>query len=267
METIASLSKQLEVVNGGDKASKKLMRENELPFNDDLLIEILHLLRLPVISLLLFKSVSKHRLSLITNPNFISSRSKIAKLDSPSGLFLQRHICLFGYDFAPLDFRIPANRSPLNTTFTFPFDTDAGNVEILHSCNGLLLCGIRPDKFYVYSPSINQFKMLAHVHCSKFVKYTYGVKIAFDPTKSPHYKVVYAGVINDGHVSSIQLHTYSSETGNWNVCGDRFSYKCFKGFCNGIYWNDAIHWLDIVDERKHLKVICRGSNFNKHTNP
>nr|GEY89228.1 hypothetical protein [Tanacetum cinerariifolium] len=55
--------------------------------NDDLFIEIL--LRLPVISLQLFKSVSKHWLSIITSPNFTRSR-QIFKLDPPCGLLILR---------------------------------------------------------------------------------------------------------------------------------------------------------------------------------
>ena len=68
------------------------------------------------------------------------------------------------------------------------------------------------------------------------------MKMAFDPTKSPHYKVVYASSISDEDDDPvlIQIQTYSSETGNWDfVCSDTFPSKCFPGFNMGIYWNDA----------------------------
>lgn len=55
--------------------------------NDDLLIEIL--LRLPVISLRLFKCVSKRWLSIITDHNFTMLRSRNVKFDPPTGLFLE----------------------------------------------------------------------------------------------------------------------------------------------------------------------------------
>nr|GEW91777.1 hypothetical protein [Tanacetum cinerariifolium] len=71
-------------------------------------------------------------------------------------------------------------------------------------------------------------------------------RMAFDPTKSPHYKVVYASISdeNDDVIVSIQIQTYSSETGNWDiVCSDPFPIRCFSGFQSGIHWNDGIHWL------------------------
>ncbi|GJY41508.1 hypothetical protein Tco_0428778 [Tanacetum coccineum] len=70
--------------------------------------------------------------------------------------------------------------------------------------------------------------------------------LVFDPTKSPHYKVVHARLVSDDKDvdSYILIETYSSETGNWSVCADRIlSYQRFKGFKDGIYWNGAIHWL------------------------
>ncbi|GKB52700.1 hypothetical protein Tco_0903453 [Tanacetum coccineum] len=78
--------------------------------------------------------------------------------------------------------------------------------------------------------------------------------MGFDPTKSPHYKVVYATSIGDNDdddddddddvVVSIQIQTYSSETRSWSaVSSDPLSGRCFSCFEYGIYWNDAIHWL------------------------
>lgn len=266
METIAGGSSELpswlETVIGEGRASKKQNTntgDNGLPSSahavlssDDLLIEIL--LRLPAISIHLFKSVSKRWLSLITDPNFTLRRSRITNIDPPSGLFLQRPKSSSGYDFVPFDIRIPANRSPINTSL--PFGPDAGNIEILQSCNGLLLCCILPDKFYVYNPSINLSKMLPQPQCysTNLIGLIGGMKLAFDPIKSPHYKVVCAEDIYDVLGSFIQIQTYSSETGNWSVSGDRFPLQCFTGFYHGIYWNNAIHWLDIVNGGLHFKL-------------
>ncbi|GJX83443.1 hypothetical protein Tco_0332924 [Tanacetum coccineum] len=73
-------------------------------------------------------------------------------------------------------------------------------------------------------------------------------RMAFDPIKSPYYKVIQSVLLdddNDGPGYSIQLHTYSSETGSWSVYGDHFHVTSFKGFKEGVYWNDAIHWLNV----------------------
>ncbi|GJX44553.1 hypothetical protein Tco_0261229 [Tanacetum coccineum] len=103
--------------------------------NDDLLIQIL--VRLPALSLVLFKSVSKHRSSLIKDDDNLTFRSN---LDPPSGIFLEKVVTLpfsvnegsFNCDFVPLDIRIPTN-------ITFGPDL-GGDFKILHSYNGLLLC-------------------------------------------------------------------------------------------------------------------------------
>ncbi|GJU32337.1 F-box protein-like protein [Tanacetum coccineum] len=111
MKTIGEPLVRSEVAAGyGDDgtASKKLITDtgdSELKLsvhsvmsNEDILIEIL--LRLPVISLLPFKVISKHWLSVITSPNFTSRLSRIPSmapacgrkviLDSCNGLLLFR---------------------------------------------------------------------------------------------------------------------------------------------------------------------------------
>ena len=109
-------------------------------YNDDLLIEIL--VRLPVVSLFLFKSVCKRWLSLISNQTFTLRRSQIPTLDPSYGLLIQRSC---KYDFVSFDTRIPSKRSALKTTF--PFGSEGGYVTILQSCNGLLLLCCCNTKF------------------------------------------------------------------------------------------------------------------------
>ncbi|GKC66884.1 SGNH hydrolase-type esterase domain-containing protein, partial [Tanacetum coccineum] len=181
---------QLLACYGDDgTASKKLItdtRDSELKLfvhtvmsSEDLLIKIL--LRLPVISLLLFKVISKHWLSVITSPNFTSRLSRIPSMAPACGLFLWRRKSKvsmeFEYDFLSLDSRIPSKRS----ITTFPFGFETGCKVILGSCYGLLLfrSGYYPGKLYVYNPTINLFKMLPR-HSTDI---SYGVIMAFDPTK------------------------------------------------------------------------------------
>ncbi|GKB58316.1 F-box protein-like protein isoform X2, partial [Tanacetum coccineum] len=88
----------MDTIPGNDgRASKNLITSNELPSSvsavvssDDLLTEIL--LRLPILSLLFFKSVSKHWLSLIRHINSTSRRTQNPHLDPPTGLFVRRFI-------------------------------------------------------------------------------------------------------------------------------------------------------------------------------
>ncbi|GJW66336.1 AT-hook motif nuclear-localized protein 28-like protein [Tanacetum coccineum] len=244
------------------KTAKKLPSSSSVQrviSNDDLLIEIL--VRLPLLSLVLFKSVSKRWLSLIKDDNLTFRPN----LDPPAGLFFTKYTnknnCeSVSYDFVPLD-----NRIPLRAT-NFPFGPD---VHILHSCNGLLLCYTSSLELYVYNPSFtNMFRLIPEPD-----NVTYNINsiiacfgLAFDPAKSPHYKVVYAEMVNDHAWDDVfQLHTFSSETGNWSLCGPQFNENDFHFFGIGVYWNDAIYWrnvcrndifkFDIMNERLVLTAL------------
>lgn len=70
--------------------------------DDDLLNEIL--VRLPIRSLIHFKTVAKHWLSLIANPHFVRRRTRTTQISKPSGLFLQNFPMVLArqLDFIPL---------------------------------------------------------------------------------------------------------------------------------------------------------------------
>ncbi|GJV46054.1 putative reverse transcriptase domain-containing protein [Tanacetum coccineum] len=83
----------------------------------------------------------------------------------------------------------------MDSSFTLGSKKEADNVKILQSCNGLLPCSgsRRPVFDYIYNPSTNQYKKLPHLDCSLDNSPYYrsvGLKMTFDPTKSPHYKLV-----------------------------------------------------------------------------
>ncbi|GKC50750.1 hypothetical protein Tco_1073495 [Tanacetum coccineum] len=99
-----------------------------------------------------------------------------------------------------------------------------------------------------------------------------GIRLVFDPTKSPHFKVVHVGLKTDydfddcdgyhdvgyhdnGDGSYLQIETYSSKIGSWSVCVNRFDLKRFNGFELGIYSNGVLHWLNFEDGRYwHVKL-------------
>ncbi|GJR48813.1 hypothetical protein Tco_1316916 [Tanacetum coccineum] len=127
-------------------------------------------------------------------------------------------------------------------------DAPPGFVRILQSCNCLLLCCIRPDKLYVCNPTIKLFKMLPTNSPVRNVKIV------------PHYKVIHVNFVNDDEFGFgyCQIETYSSETGGWSLCGDRFPEHSFTQFNDAIYWNDALHWLitdDDVCSHCNLKIV------------
>ncbi|GJT35703.1 hypothetical protein Tco_0926122 [Tanacetum coccineum] len=114
---------------------------------------------------------------------------------------------------------------------------EVDHVRILQSCNGLLLCSVLawPVFYYAYNPSINLFKRLSQPNyylCDDSYFFNSGVfKLAFDPRKSSHYKVVQAG----GEAGETWIQIYSPETRNWSFYRDRFSYFSFDHFESAIY--------------------------------
>ncbi|GKD39609.1 reverse transcriptase domain-containing protein [Tanacetum coccineum] len=104
--------------------------------NDDLLTEIL--IRLPILCIHFFTTVSKQWLRIFTSPIFTLNRSKIPNLDPHAGLFVNHLRSLFECDFVSLDSRLDSRKSTMDNSFGSAEEVD--HVRILQSCNGLLLC-------------------------------------------------------------------------------------------------------------------------------
>ncbi|GJS39910.1 hypothetical protein Tco_0564953 [Tanacetum coccineum] len=174
-------------------------------------------------------------------------------------------LSLFESDFVPLNPRRWSKKSAVDRSFSRGSTEEADNVKILQSCNGLLLCGGSgmPVFYYMYNPSTNQYKKIPYADCSLDNSPYYnnaGLRIAFDLTKSPHYKLV-----DDGRTfCDIDIQIYSSKTGKWSLCRDRFNYFSFDHFDIAIYWNDGLHWLET--ENRQLMHYCLNIEDPGHPN-
>ncbi|KAJ7970617.1 F-box protein [Quillaja saponaria] len=224
--------------------------------NEDILIEIL--LRLPIKSLLKFKSVCKQWLSLISNPNFSNLRNPFHT--SASGLFLRRKSFLLSPQFDFVDF----NHNPIAAPSYAPFKSlpSPSGIKILQSCNGLLLCscfqqGNRPKtNYYIYNPTTKQYYVLPPFGSSNGGRrILFGVSLAFDPFKSPHYKVVcLQGLGTPGGGDNFQFEIYSSDTGTWRVSTSSFSASGNIQFYGGVYWNGSVHWVSTLGKSMYFKI-------------
>nr|GEW00446.1 hypothetical protein [Tanacetum cinerariifolium] len=180
--------------------------------NDDLLTEIL--IRLPILRIHLFTTLSKQWRRILTSPDFTLSRSKIPNLDPPVGIFANDLRSLFECDFVSLDSRLNSKKLTMDHSFGFAEEVD--HVRILQSCNGLLYNGV--------------------------------LRMAFDPRKLLYYKMVQAGPTS----GDTQIQIYSSETRNWILCRNQFDYFSFNYFNSVIYWHDAFHWLEGLNRRRNF---------------
>ncbi|XP_022958240.1 F-box protein At5g07610-like [Cucurbita moschata] len=135
--------------------------------NDDLLVEIL--VRLPIPSLLRFKSVSKRWFSLISDPDF-SHRRITFYPPTPSGIFLSRP---YTFSVSPgFDFVVLRPNPPQVPFESLEPSVPKRRIEILQSCNGLLLrCSngrsYRKNTYYVYNPTTKQYTTFPRLQMSK----------------------------------------------------------------------------------------------------
>ncbi|KAK3221142.1 hypothetical protein Dsin_015112 [Dipteronia sinensis] len=252
------------------KRKKKL---NSLADNDDLLTEIL--IRLPLKSLLICKSVSKRWHSLISSPHFCRCLYPDAYL--VSGLLLHRSSILRNpeHDFVPLSDK---STSPPFKTLTFV--NHPSGLKILQSCHGLLFCSSFRDQgpmhdYFIYNPTTKQFLTLPRPG-GQISTIVCGITLAFDPDKSPHYKVVcvrklkssqgYLGIYSRlenaypfehhylGNYLWYQIEIYSSETRSWRLSVKSFIAQHSVNFRRGVFWNGAVHWVNCFGPSLYFKV-------------
>ncbi|GJV68423.1 receptor-like serine/threonine-protein kinase SD1-8 [Tanacetum coccineum] len=194
---------------------------------EDILTEIL--IRLPILCIHLFTTVSKQWLQILTSPYFTDRCREIPIIDPPAGIFANHVRSLFESNFVSLDPRLESRKSAMDNSFTIGSNKETYHVNILQSCNGLLLYSGwgSPAFYYIYNPSSNLFKRLPQPENSHDVSILHAIgvlRMAFDPIKSR----------------------------NWNLCKDRVSYYNFCHFATSIYWNDAFHWLETKDRQLSL---------------
>lgn len=76
------------------------------------------------------------------------------------------------------------------------------------------------------------------------------MNLAFDPTKSPHYKVVCVFL----GTNTFEFAIYSSRTGCWRKGAEPFTANKVI-FQKGVHWNGAIHWISLMrDDSLYLNL-------------
>ncbi|GKC71647.1 retrovirus-related pol polyprotein from transposon TNT 1-94, partial [Tanacetum coccineum] len=153
---------------------------------------------MPILCIRLFTTVSKQWLRILTSPDFTRNRNEIQNIDPSAGLFVNHITSSFRCVFVSLDTRIKSKKYTSDKSFTLGYPESVDNVNILQSCNGLLLCiGWEGTHFYyVYNPFTNMVKMIPetdYAHDDSNFYRCDGLRLAFNPTKSPDYKVMRKG--------------------------------------------------------------------------
>lgn len=106
-------------------------------------------------------------------------------------------------------------------------------------CSTCLLASREKITIYVYNPSTNQLAILPKHPPANGVDYH---SLAFDPSNSPHYKVI-AYVTTSRSDSIGDFHVYSSQTGTWTLSVHSFYLARDMYLDHGVYWHGCIFWL------------------------
>lgn len=207
----------------------------EVVTNQDLMKEIF--LRVPVKSLIRFKCVSKQWFRQISNPQFAFEHfSSSRNLTLTSAIYFDKlyeiearglnHISLQGH------LNIP--------TTTFLDDVAEGyTTTLVHSCHGLMLCKhMRPGDTVLYSVcnfTTQKFALFPQPGNNYYSYDSVLARLAFDPAKSPHYKVIFVR-----HMYAIYI--LSSETGSFKKID--VAAPNGRTFPHVALWDGAVHWMN-----------------------
>ncbi|XP_050380052.1 F-box protein At5g07610-like [Argentina anserina] len=247
---------------------------------EDILTEIL--VRVPALALVRCKCVSKRWLSFLSNPKFCHLHTLRNPRPPISGFFSELSKRFY---FVPLDIdhdrpTSPTNcrnqtltgsaRSHLPTCNPLNFVLHPCGIQIMQSCNGLFLCRIQPLDdtanrlvYYVLNPTTNKFSPLtppaAAAAASTGDPRVFGYALAFDPSKSPHYKVVFLWFVEEPVAEGIwwpyyHIEVYSSETRSWRLLDSSFETQSQVDYRLGVYCNGAVHWLGMDCEMSYYHI-------------
>lgn len=284
LESVSTLSLNNSESSCNSSLEVELSSCEKVLLDEDLLTLIL--LRIPIRKLICFASVSKIWHSLITSPRFSLLRSNTnANFPlRPSALFFQINVCKDGVpnfiSFAPLDnanhTTCPFRESPFN----YARDPCGSKIRIMNSCAGLLLCSSchysvlkSMCRYYIYNPTTNQLLTLPKNH--HFNRHFFAA-LAFDPSKSPHYRVFICATPTTPSPDLIrfqfmgmtypiqkQFYIYSSETGTWRPSGQPFiSIRDDYEFTNSVYCNGCVHWITETNSATDTEVDNTCYYFN-----
>ncbi|XP_074317905.1 F-box protein At5g07610-like [Silene latifolia] len=228
-----------------DEQYSELQGRQIIGNNHDLTTQII--LHLPSNSIFNLKLTSKLWLSISHDHLFIKTHA----LRHPrrlSGVFLR-------YVAQPQasSHAYVASKSNDNTTpVPFVAAQNSLGLNIVQSCNGLLLCSCSDIEYYVCNPMTMQRKQVPLPKGVRPGGY-FGLNLAFDPRLSPFYKIVCVSKLF-GHRSRFQLEVYSSETGQWKSVGDPFIETDVLHFKQGVFCKGVIHWLKTTSSCLYFDV-------------
>ncbi|PPR84415.1 hypothetical protein GOBAR_AA36294 [Gossypium barbadense] len=159
------------------------------------------------------------------------------------------------YGFIPLGNKSSTDDAPSKY---LDFINHPSGLKVVQSCNGLLLCSSSRYynnfnyDYYIYNPTTKQFVTIPLPSNLQNARIVCRLSLAFDPTKSLHYRVVcvrnpdpWLNISDDPESDYVsqQIEIYSSQTRSLRLSGKSFLAHVNTGFGGELFCNGAIHWL------------------------
>ncbi|XP_059438841.1 F-box protein CPR1-like [Corylus avellana] len=212
----------------------------------DILIEVL--CRLPVRSLLRFRSVSKPLRSLIDSTGFIDLHLKNSiETSSNLSIMIRRDSEIYLINLDALSDAV---------LLAYPLMCYSNKILILGSTNGLICISNAAEDIALWNPSIRRHKVLPFLPIERIESTWLGTRsfgFGYDPV-SEDYKLVrilqFINLDNEGFVSKVQV--YSLRANEWRDSEDMPYVLCYW-WKKGTFASGALHW-----------VVNRKFNVKKH---
>ncbi|XP_021854012.1 F-box/kelch-repeat protein At3g23880-like [Spinacia oleracea] len=238
----------------------------DLPIPEDLISD--HILpRLPVRSLIRFKSVCKSWLRVISSPSFVKSHL-LQSLSSRTCFFVRG---------LPISKDIPIRTAPtycylyysknnenklvpLDVQREFQLDLEYGRKSVVGSCNGLICfygdggTSVK-GKFILWNPATKSSRFIETPCVEHIAKYGFGYASDIDDYLIfASFQSVYMKPIE----SQIQAWVFKVSGGEWNPVNDLPTDIGFypTGVTNAIYSGDHLYWIDGDWKDSRLLSFC-----------
>ncbi|XP_026458505.1 F-box/kelch-repeat protein At3g06240-like [Papaver somniferum] len=220
------------------------------------------LLRLPVKSLLVCKSVCKNWYALISSSDFVNTHITMQKnnpslmLDGLAKFSGNNILHSISYDSV---YEIKDDRMEMD----IPFKSSVDDVQLLGSCNGLVCIWLfdhegHRDCICLWNPGTREYKVIPK---SPSVFYSCDVCAFGYDRRTDGYKLA-IGITACGTKDSSLVQVYTLSSNSWTK-GQLVPYKFPSTYKSGVLVNGDLHWLAIAQDNIILLSLDIGEESFK----